>query len=145
MDFRARIVSWLAGKTNLPEEQIDGWIEIPPQEELGDFAFPCFRLAKVLRKAPPQIAADLASQAESGLAGMDKVQAVNGYLNFFINRSLFISQTVATTLSAGDQLGRSQEGQGQTVIIEYSSPNIAKPFHVGHAFTTILGNALYKL
>ena len=145
MEFRARIVNWLAGATGLPDEQIDSWMEIPPQEDLGDFAFPCFRLAKVLRKAPPAIAADLAAQASSGLDGMDKVQAVNGYLNFFINRSAFISQIVARTLETGDRLGRSEEGQGKTVIIEFSSPNIAKPFHIGHAFTTILGNALYKL
>ena len=145
MDFRARIVSWLSGATGMPEEQIDGWTEIPPQEEMGDYAFPCFRLAKSLRQAPPAIAADLAARANLDLDGMEKVQAVNGYLNFFINRRAFIRQVVLQTLESGCRLGRSDEGQGKTVIVEFSSPNIAKPFHIGHAFTTILGNAIYKL
>jgi len=145
MDYRAKIVHWLSGETGLAADKIDGWLEIPPQPTLGDYAFPCFQLAKTLRQAPPAIAARLAEQARAGLGEEVKAQAVQGYLNFFIDRQSYIGHVISRTLSAGDQLGASDEGAGQTVIVEFSSPNIAKPFHVGHAFTTILGHALYKI
>ena len=144
MDFRLEIASALAQKTEMPVEQIDGWLEIPPQSNLGDFAFPCFRLAKALRKAPAQIAQNLAS-ALTGLPYIDRIEAMNGYLNFFVNRSAYVAEIVQQTITRGADLGRSDEGAGRTVIVEFSSPNIAKPFHVGHAFTTILGNSLSRL
>ncbi|MEA4890233.1 MAG: arginine--tRNA ligase [Clostridiaceae bacterium] len=145
MDFRIQIVDWLARTTGLTANQIDEWLEIPPQSELGDYAFPCFRLARTLHKAPVEIAKELAAGAEQKLENMERVQAVNGYLNFFIDRRRYTGQVVRQTLEAGEHLGQSDEGQGKTVIIEFSSPNIAKPFHIGHAFTTILGHALYKI
>jgi arginyl-tRNA synthetase len=145
MDFQAPIRHWLTEQTGLEESQIDAYLEVPPQAELGDYAFPCFRLAKVLKKAPPVIARDLADRAAGGIPGIDHVSAVQGYLNFFIDRHLLISQVVSQTLQNGADLGCSSIGQGKTVIVEYSSPNIAKPFHVGHAFTTILGHALSRL
>ena len=136
MDFRARIVEWLAAATGQAASQIDEWVEVPPQPELGDFAFPCFRLARLMRQAPASIAADLSGRAKAGIDGLERVEAVQGYLNFFISRSAFISQIVLETLLAGEALGRTDEGRGKTVIVEFSSPNIAKPFHIGHAFTT---------
>ncbi len=145
MDFRIQIVDWLARNTGLAAAQIDEWLEIPPQSELGDYAFPCFRLARTLHKAPADIARDLAAGAEKKLENIERVQAINGYLNFFIDRRRYIGQVIDRTLAAGERLGQSDEGQGKTVIIEFSSPNIAKPFHIGHAFTTILGHALYKI
>ena len=145
MEYRAIIVQWLAGETGVTADQIDAWMEIPPQPTLGDFAFPCFQLARTLKQAPPRIAGELAEKAAVGLDATVRVQVVGGYLNFFIDRARFISHVVERTLLAGDQLGASDEGADKTVIVEYSSPNIAKPFHVGHAFTTILGHALYRL
>ena len=145
MEYRMKIVQWLAGETGISVEQIDSWMEIPPQPALGDFAFPCFQLARTLRQAPPQIAARLAEKAVTDLSPAIKAQAVSGYLNFFIDRASYIGYVVRQTLAAGESLGQSDEGSNQTVIVEFSSPNIAKPFHVGHAFTTILGNALYKI
>ncbi len=145
MDYRKHIVDWLFTKTGLDQDQLNAWLETPPQPELGDFALPCFRLAKHLRRSPVQIAQDLAGQAAASITLMQEVQAVNGYLNFFVDRSHFIAQAIQATLAAGEQLGRQELGQDKTVIVEYSSPNIAKPFHVGHAFTTILGQALYRL
>ncbi len=145
MDYRAAIAKWLADRTGLEQDRIDRLIETPPQPEMGDFAFPCFRLAKTLRQAPPKIAADLASEAEASLDSSVRVEVVSGYLNFFVDRKSFIAGAISDTLQAGDHLGRSDEGFGKTVIVEYSSPNIAKPFHVGHAFTTILGHALYRI
>ncbi len=145
MDYRAAIAKWLADRTGLEQDRIDRLIETPPQPEMGDFAFPCFRLAKTLRQAPPKIAADLASEAGASLDSSVRVEVVSGYLNFFVDRKSFIAGAISDTLQAGDHLGRSDEGLGKTVIVEYSSPNIAKPFHVGHAFTTILGHALYRI
>jgi len=145
MDFRSQIVTWLAGQTGLERDQIDAWIEIPPQPALGDYAFPCFRLAKHLRRAPAKIAEELAGQARGNIAQLADVQPVQGYLNFFVDRALFVQAAIEHVLASGDGLGRQALGAGQTVVVEYSSPNIAKPFHVGHAFTTILGQAIYRL
>ena len=145
MDFRLHIASWLATETSLSQEEIDAWIEIPPQPQLGDYAFPCFRLAKHLRRSPVQIADELARKAKDAVSDLHDVQAINGYLNFFVDRSSYNSTVLKRVLSAGDTLGMDTIGEGKTVIVEFSSPNIAKPFHVGHAFTTILGNALYRI
>ncbi|NLV48021.1 MAG: arginine--tRNA ligase, partial [Clostridiaceae bacterium] len=145
MDFRLHIASWLATETSLSQEEIDAWIEIPPQPQLGDYAFPCFRLAKHLRRSPVQIADELARKAKDAVSDLHDVQAINGYLNFFVDRSSYNSSVLKRVLSAGDTLGMDTIGEGKTVIVEFSSPNIAKPFHVGHAFTTILGNALYRI
>ncbi|NLB43576.1 MAG: arginine--tRNA ligase [Clostridiaceae bacterium] len=145
MDFRSQIVTWLAGQTGLERDQIDAWIEIPPQPALGDYAFPCFRLAKHLRRAPAKIAEELAGLARGNIAQLADVQPVQGYLNFFVDRALFVQAAIKHVLASGDGLGRQALGAGQTVVVEYSSPNIAKPFHVGHAFTTILGQAIYRL
>lgn len=145
MDFRQVLVAWLAEATGLAQEQTDNLLEIPPQENMGDYAFPCFQLAKTLRRAPPAIAADLAVRVGQQLDFIDTVQVAGGYLNFFLNRSALISQTIADTLRIGNGFAAGSEGRGQTIIVEFSSPNIAKPFHVGHAFTTILGNALARM
>ncbi|NLM79168.1 MAG: arginine--tRNA ligase [Ruminococcaceae bacterium] len=144
MSFRSTIAGWLAEETGLSRDQIETWLEIPPQQEMGDFAFPCFRLAKHLRRSPVQIAEDFVAKAGE-LDGIDDVRAVSGYLNFYVSRGSYVATTVARVLSVADNLGRQQIGTGQKVVVEYSSPNIAKPFHVGHAFTTILGHALYRL
>lgn len=145
MDYRTRIAGWLAEETGVAAEQIDGWMETPPQPSLGDYAFPCFQLARSLRQSPPQIAAGLAGKAGEALPFVDRIQQVGGYLNFFINRKTYIGETIRQTLAAGENLGQSDEGCGKPVIVEFSSPNIAKPFHIGHAFTTILGHALYRI
>ncbi|NLW11738.1 MAG: arginine--tRNA ligase [Clostridiaceae bacterium] len=144
MDFRQEIVKALAARTGLTEDQIDVWLEIPPQSHMGDFAFPCFRLAKTMRKAPPMIAAELADVLEAA-DYIERTETAGGYLNFFVRRSAYIAGQVKNALTAGSSLGSSDQGEGKTVIVEFSSPNIAKPFHVGHAFTTILGNSLSRI
>ena len=131
MDFRLHIASWLATETSLSQEEIDAWIEIPPQPQLCDYAFPCFRLAKHLRRSPVQIADELARKAKDAVSDLHDVQAINGYLNFFVDRSSYNSSVLKRVLSAGDTLGMDTIGEGKTVIVEFSSPNIAKPFHVG--------------
>ena len=124
--------------------EIKDLIEIPADEKMGDYAFPCFRLAKTLRKAPQMIAADIAGRI-SGSEAFEKVENVNAYVNFFIDRAFFAGQVVDQVNLLGDEYGRSDVGEGRKVIVEYSSPNIAKPFHIGHIRSTVIGNAIYKL
>ncbi len=144
MDVRSEIVDLLIRLTGLDPVQMSAALEVPPSD-MGDFALPCFKLAKALRKAPAAIAADIAARAAGQLASLDRVEAVGGYVNFFLNQKNYTADTIRRTLEAGGRLGSSDIGSGKTVILEYSSPNIAKPFHVGHAFTTILGHSLARI
>lgn len=144
MNFKEHIIDKLTELTGLECAAISKAVETPPDEKLGDLAFPCFPLAKVLRKAPPLIAQELASQLSSDEL-IDHIDAVGGYLNFFYNRTAFISDTVNTVEKAREDWGKSDIGNGKTVLVEYSSPNIAKPFHIGHLFSTAVGNSLSKI
>ena len=125
---------------SLSMEEIQSLIEIPQDSKMGDYAFPCFKLAKELKKAPPLIAGEL---AENGL--FSKVEAVNAYLNMFLNSDEVAKDTLAEVLEKGFNYGKSQMGENKPVIVEYSSPNIAKPFHIGHIRSTVIGNSLYKI
>ncbi len=147
MDYKDLIASNLHDCTGLDKNQVLGLIEIPPKLELGDFAFPCFVLAKTLHKAPPMIANELKDSPElvKGFDGAVTVDAAGPYINFRIDRGVLAKAVVSEIISEGDQYGNRNIGEGKNVIIEFSSPNIAKPFHVGHAFTTILGNSLSNI
>ena len=144
MDFKEHIIDKLQKLTGLELEAIEKAVETPPDEKLGDLAFPCFPLAKVMRKAPPLIAQELAEQLSSD-EYIERVDAVGGYLNFFYNKAVFISDTVNAARKAGEDWGKSEMGNGKTVLVEYSSPNIAKPFHIGHLFSTAVGNSLARI
>ena len=125
-------------------EEIYSSVALPPNSEMGDYSLPCFKFAKVLRKSPAVIAEELKSGfATDGV--ISEVSAVNGYLNFKVNKAELAKQVLGEIFEKGDKYGSSECGKGKTVCIDYSSVNIAKPFHIGHLSTTVLGGALYKL
>ncbi len=126
----------------LNREEISALIEIPPKPELGDFAFPCFRLAKTMRKAPQMIAADI-KDAIGEVDFIEEIAVQGAYLNFFIKKNIFVKSMVEA--ASADNFGGSNVGDGKCICIDYSSPNVAKNFHVGHLRTTIIGNSLYKI
>lgn len=144
MDFKNLIAQRIAAHVDMEADKIEALIEIPPDKAMGDYAFPCFQLAKILRKAPPMIAADLAQKLDKGNE-IDKVEAAGGYLNFFLNKGEYMKAILTDIRKAEGGYGASDMGSGKTVIVEYSSPNIAKPFHVGHLCTTVIGNSLEKI
>lgn len=124
--------------------ELESFIEIPPNTDMGDFALPCFKLSKILRSSPIKIAEDLANafMVDDVVSGCT---AVNGYLNFKINRNAFASALLNEIIEKGDAFGSDDIGNGKTVCIDYSSINVAKPFHIGHLSTTVIGSALCKI
>ena len=144
-DFKVAIANCLKEKIeDLTLEEILALIEVPPNKDMGDYAFPCFKLAKVFRKAPNMIAQELSESIEAN-GGISKVMPLGGYVNFFVNKSQLAETVVKDVLTKKENYGHSDLGQDKAVVIDFSSPNIAKPFHIGHIRTTVIGNALYKI
>lgn len=127
------------------EENLENYIEVPPNREMGDYAFPCFALAKTLRKSPMIIANEIKENINIDDELIEKVDVQGGYLNFFVNKKVLTEEVLREIDSKKETYGSSDIGNGKNVIVEYSSPNIAKPFHIGHLRTTVIGAALYNI
>ena len=143
MDYKKYIAERLQIE-GLTTDEKASCIEVPPNNDLGDFALPCFKFSKLLRKSPVMIAEALASAYITDEV-ISEVKAVNGYLNFKVNRSGKTLSLINDILTEGDRYGSSNIGEGKTVCIDYSSVNIAKPFHIGHLSTTVIGSSLCKI
>ena len=149
MDYKKYIAEHLH-IDGVGEEELYDLIALPPNLEMGDYALPCFKFAKLMRKSPVMIAEELEQSVMSDEVIMSdkvlsEVSAVNGYLNFKINKTGFVAATLDRILKEKERYGASEEGVGKTICIDYSSINIAKPFHIGHLSTTVLGGALYRI
>jgi len=152
MDMMTRIAELLAETLEqvfpqtegLPgAEELRGLLAVPPDPALGDYAFPCFRLAKPLRKDPVRIASELCDGWKH--ADVASAEPVKGYMNFFLQRENFARETLQAVLSQGLKYGSGDEGTGKTICLDYSSINIAKRFHIGHLSTTMIGNSLKRI
>lgn len=145
VDFKVVIAEILKTKIeDMTVEEIQALIEVPPNKDMGDYAFPCFKLAKIFRKAPNMIAEEIAGELVA-LDGITKIINLGGYVNFFVNKGDLANKVINQVLTEKENYGKSNFGENKNVIVEYSSPNIAKPFHIGHIRTTVIGNALYKI
>lgn len=143
IDFKQEIASYIAKATNLKQEELQNYIEKPKDTKNGDYAFPCFRLAKELKKSPINIANEIKEKIVINENIIEKLDVSSGYLNFYINNKLLAKEVLKE--AEKEEYGKSTIGEGKTVLVEYSSPNIAKPFHIGHLRTTVIGAALYNI
>lgn len=144
LNFKKIIANIINNAIKIDNVNLEEFIEIPKEVSNGDYAFPCFKLAKELKKAPQVIAQDIKEKINIENSEIEKVEIVGGYLNFFIKKDI-LAKEVLTEIQDKEEYGKSNLGKGKTVLVEYSSPNIAKQFHIGHLRTTLIGKALYNV
>lgn len=145
INYKEKIAKYINKLVNVDIERLKSFIEIPPNCEMGDYSFPCFRLAKELKKSPMAIAKEISQNVELDKNLFEKMEVIGGYLNFFTNKLTFTKEVLQEINTKKEEYGKSDIGKGKNIIVEYSSPNIAKPFHIGHLRNTVIGAALYNM
>ena len=144
LDFKKEIACAIAKVVELNCDELYSFIEVPKDSENGDYAFPCFKLAKELRKSPMMIAEEIKEKIELNSDVIEKADVASGYLNFFVNKNK-LAEEIVNEFTNNKEYGKSELGKGKNIVIDYSAPNIAKPFHIGHLRSTVIGGSLYKI
>lgn len=142
--FVDEIAQQVSQATELSVEDVTNMMETPPKPEMGDYAFPCFTLAKKFRKAPNMIAEELAGKIQTGNR-IAEAKPIGPYLNFFVSKGSFVGETLSAVLEKGESYGHRDQGKGKRVVIDFSHPNIAKPFGIHHLRSTVIGNSLRNI
>ncbi|MDF2677457.1 MAG: arginine--tRNA ligase [Bacillota bacterium] len=145
MDFKEKVAELFIQVDNeITLDEALQMIEIPPNQDMGDYAVPCFKFAKKYKKSPAMIAADIV-QKIGNLEEFEKIESAGPYVNFFVDKKHFAEKILKQAFQEKEKCGSTNVGQGKTVIVEFSSPNIAKPFHIGHIRSTLIGNSIHKI
>ena len=144
IDFKDKSAELIAKAANLDKDEVIPLIEVPPTFDMGDFAFPAFSLAKTMRKNPALIANEIADTIRD-TEYFEKIETKGAYINFFINKKLMAKTFIEELRAEGENYGRKNVGEGKTIVMDYSSTNIAKPFHIGHIRSTVIGDSIKRI